>query len=338
MAATISQSDLQRWPRELATIQNAAPLLPAEDPPTDLKTALQSWRSAGVRADRHGSPDLLAQLQRALIVPVDTVLCSILDDEPDLRLNAAVAVRSPELIVAAVQRLTKLTGAKHGSIAIESPAPSEWDRPLRAAAKSAAVTIVELPNDYPQADPTLLLYTLANRRLKPGDLPVEQGVLLLDAPAAVAVACGKMPTVPLGVLDHDKPHAIYMDVQVGATLADSLAGVDTDGKVLLGGDWRRDRRLSPDLIVDGSELAIHVMWLGARRNSEPCIRCGWCAEVCPTRVSPALILEAAQRGDAAMASMGGVNACIECGLCDQVCPSNLPLLSAIRIVRPAAKA
>jgi len=338
MSSTSTNSDLIRWPGEVPVFQNATTAPAADSAPADikpdLKSAIDSWCTGGIRANRHGCPDLIGQLERACSVAVDTILCSALDDEPDLRLNAAITAGNYPLVVAAVKQLGKLTGAKRMWIAVEGGAPAAWDGALRESAKVAGVTIVELPNDYPQADPTLLLYTLTNRRLRPADLPVERGVVLLDAPAAVAIARGRMGTVPVAALDHRSHEAVYMEAPTGTRLADALPKtMGMSGSLFLGGDWRRDRRLSPDYAMDGRELAIHVMPRRQSVNSQPCVRCGWCAHVCPTGVAPALVLEAAQRADKVMASAAGAAACIECGLCDQVCPSNLPLLGALREIR-----
>jgi Na+-translocating ferredoxin:NAD+ oxidoreductase RnfC subunit len=192
--------------------------------------------------------------------------------------------------------------------------------------------VVELPNHYPQADPTLLLYTLTGRRLVPGKLPVERGVLLLDAMAAAAVGRGEMGAVAVGVLDHDSRRAHYLEVARGMSLREAMsaAGISGEGKDIFGGDWRRGRRMTADSKMDGGELAIHLFGKRQHVEAAACTRCGWCLTVCPTLVSPALALEAAQRGDAEMALRAGTGACIECGLCDQACPSNLPLLEGIR--------
>jgi electron transport complex protein RnfC len=62
----------------------------------------------------------------------------------------------------------------------------------------------------------------------------------------------------------------------------------------------------------------------------PCIRCGACAEVCPVRLQPQLLLHELRAEDFERAEVDGVFACSECGRCDPVCPSHIPLLHIFR--------
>jgi Na+-translocating ferredoxin:NAD+ oxidoreductase subunit C len=197
-----------------------------------------------------------------------------------------------------------------------------------------------MANDYPQADPTLMLYSVTHRKLKPGRLPTSQGVLLLDAVAALAVgnaAEGRaMLSTPLAIHLHLFNRQHFLEAPVGTSLASVLQHLEvSQPKVLTlrGGDLLRDLRVSPDCIVSGSETVLHATPPELPDNAEPCIRCGWCLTACPTLVQPAMVLEAAQRENAKWAVRSGIHACIECGLCSHVCPSRLPILQAIREMR-----
>jgi electron transport complex protein RnfC len=312
--------------------------------PKDLPAWIERLRDAGVWAERRGSPDLTAQLHQALRRPVDTVLCSVLDNDAAVRLNGVMAARHPLELLAGVGLLARLTRANRTSALIEAGAPPQWWKRLRRVGRHCHVDVLALRNDYPQSDPTLLLYALLDRRLRPGRSPVEQGVLILDAAAAVAVGQvllheQPMLHVPLAVHDHARHEAHFLLCPVGTALEDALAlgGIGVpQGIVLRSGDLLRDAVIPGDAVVGGGELVIHVTPQAAPLHPEPCIRCSWCIESCPVRIQPAGLLEAAQRRQMLLSERFGADACIECGVCSYVCPSRLPLLPAIRGLKRAS--
>lgn len=302
---------------------------------------LERIRAAGVWADRHASPDLIGQLNQIMARPIDTLICTILDSDAALRLNGAVAEQHAEVMTRGVSILSSITGARRAILAVEMFADARWIEPLRRAAQAAKIEIAEVANQYPQSDPTLMVYTLANRRLRPGNLPTTAAVLVLDAAAALAVGqCAQghaMLTVPIAVHDHSQRISRLCDAPVGATVQHVLEnlGIPSDEITIRGGDLLRDLRLRSDAVIAGGELTIHITGLEVAAVPDHCIRCAWCVEACPTLVYPGLVLDAVQRADPKMALRAGVAACIECGICSHVCPSQLPLLGAIREFRRA---
>ena len=65
-------------------------------------------------------------------------------------------------------------------------------------------------------------------------------------------------------------------------------------------------------------------------NPRPCVKCGYCVDVCPQNLVPALLGEYSANGLLSEAQSIDLFACIECGLCAYVCPSKIPLLEQIR--------
>ncbi len=309
----------------------------------DLGEWIERLRRANISADRRNSPNLIAQLTAALRRPIDTIICSALDSDPTLRLNATLAVAQPADLEACLTLLARLTGAGRTCLVMEAWGPPAWSLPVRRALTPSPARIAELANDYPQPDPSLLIYTLLRRRLRPGRLPAEQGVVLLDTAAAVAIgrlARGLPPmrTVPMAIRDRRAGVSHYISAVEGTPLAFLLdwLGIADGDRLLRGGDMLRDLRTFDDAVVAGSdERVVHVASSESNINPDPCIRCGWCVESCPTRVHPAILLEAAQYGDSRLAVRGGIDACIECGICVHVCPSRLPLLAGIRSIKAA---
>lgn len=300
--------------------------------------------AAGVNGSRAGCPDLRGQLDQCRALPIDTVLCCVLDTDPGLPLNATVARAFSAELGAGIDLMAKLLDARRVWIAADPLRLGTWFASLDPLIRADGLKLVPLRGDYPQADPTVLLHTLLRRRLRPGALPTEQGVLLLDAPAAVAVghcALRGQPTtdLPIALRDHVLGQSHFLLAPVGAMLADISRAIDIPPADVRfrGGDFLREQILCDHAVVGPGELAIHITAQETPVVSDPCVRCGWCIEACPTRIHPAHLLEAAQRHDHRLAKKFGMDSCIECGICSYVCPSRLPLLAAIRTLKSTRK-
>ena len=63
---------------------------------------------------------------------------------------------------------------------------------------------------------------------------------------------------------------------------------------------------------------------------QPCIRCGYCADVCPARLLPQQLFAFSKANDPTQLVDHGLTDCIECGACDYVCPSHIPLVSIFK--------
>lgn len=326
-------------PRDVLQAQASREVIEAAEraQPDDLGTWIDRLRSAGIWADRRTSPDLLGQLHAVFKRPIDTVICNVVDHDSTLELQGTVAGRFGPVLAGGIQLLSRLTSARNILIAVQAGAWPRWWVPLRRELRKAGIEVAAVSNDYPQADPTLLIHALLGRHLRPGRSPVEQGVLLLDGAAAAAVgrAAGRGQTmlrVPVGVRDHLRGRSSFLAVHVGTPVRHVLdhLGLPHAQVAVLAGDVLRDQPLPLDAVIAGGELSLHVMRSRGPVVPDSCIRCGWCVQVCPTRVQPAGVLEAAQRNDPEMAERYGIGACIECGVCSWVCPAHLPLLAGIR--------
>jgi electron transport complex protein RnfC len=215
-----------------------------------------------------------------------------------------------------------------------------WFTAVKPRFRAGGLRLMPVRSDYPQSDPTLMLFTLLDRRLRPGQLPTDKRVVLLDTATAVAIGRyvlhGQVHrATPFAVHDHFTSQTHLLRVPVGSRLEDicQFIGIDRQNHRFRAGDFLRDLWIEPETAMGGGELIVHVTARHLDANPDPCIRCGWCVEACPTRINPAGLLELSQLDDIQGAKGLGLGACIECGICSYVCPTRLPLLSAIRGLR-----
>lgn len=306
----------------------------------DLGDWLTRLQAAGVSADRWTCPDLIGQLRDALTRPVDTLLANLLDSDPWLPISRVVCNSEARAVAVGLGLLGRLTGARNWWAMIEQA--DDLEPALRAAAVDVAsnLRIAPLENDYPQLDPSLLVRSTTGRRLRPGRLPTSQGVLVLDAPAAAAIgrfvlADVPMTRTPLVVYDQPADRIYALSVPVGTTAGHLLQALEIPVAVreVYAGGPLRQILVGEGQVIGGGELTLFAAPPQPAVVAEPCIRCGWCVEACPTRCRPAGLLEAAQQRDGDLARHNGLDSCIECGLCTFVCPSRLPLLQGIRQFR-----
>ena len=338
----------------------------------DLPRAVERLRGTGVRSGRLLSPDLAAQLEHSLLRPIDTVICVAIDLDPRVALQSWVLRQSPGRIVDAALRIARLLGDATAVLVADLAMEKELAR--LPAARDRRLRITPVDNVYPLADPTLLLRALLRRSLLPGRPSTDAGVLMLDAVTAEAAAnawasptqaCvagdaqgGKPSTdaeksdlsaaaermadylTPVAVCDYEGASTRIIRCDPAAPVAGVL---DTHcpgwhGRPLFEGALARGVAVGPQTAVGQTELVIHVMPRrtahATLRSPEPCTRCGACAAICPTRLQPASLLEAAQHADAESAGRYGIDACLGCGLCDAVCPCALPILAGIRTLAP----
>lgn len=305
----------------------------------DLPGGIDRIRAAGIRADRWSSPDLLQQLQQAQRKGADAVLCCAIDLDGDLPVQQTAAGRYPVELAAGVAALARMCGATRTVIALAEDTPRPLLAPIRQAADAARVRLMAMRNEYPLANPPLLVRAALGRRLAPGRLPTDACTLLLDAAAAVAVGRAvlleqPMLRVPFGVYDRVAGIAHLLEVPVGSRLADVLRFLEIpDSRYLLSGHLLREIPARASDVIAGGELTVIASAQPQHKPAQACIRCGWCVEACPARIHPAGLLDAAQLDDPELAHRYGLDSCIDCGICSYVCPSSLPLLGAIRGLR-----
>jgi len=170
---------------------------------------------------------------------------------------------------------------------------------------------------------------------------VSIGGSSIGSPAIAKVRIGTMLNELLEQYGHARPSSVVLngpmrghEVDESATSVlrntDAIVALKPAEQKLLGG-------LTPGFGLDSYTRIIPPVFGGPRRATtslngleKPCIRCGYCIDICPQNLHPIWIAEAADRGDSAEMGKLDAFACIDCGLCSYVCPSKIPVMEKIQ--------
>jgi electron transport complex protein RnfC len=241
-----------------------------------------------------------------------------------------------------------MVGAEKAIIAIEDN-KSDAGEALQTAVSnislpdSCEIEITLLPTRYPQGSEKQLIEVLTGKEVPAGKLPMHIGVLCQNVGTSKAIhdaiVLGRPLTERIVTVSGDAvPRPGNMKVRIGTPMRFVFGehGLENfDGIHLLhGGPMMGEKLMGPDVPVVKSTnglLAMHSDTMKqAHQLEQPCIRCGHCGVVCPSKLVPNLLADQCRNDQFEKAESYNLFDCIECGCCSYVCPSNIPLVHYFR--------
>ena len=198
------------------------------------------------------------------------------------------------------------------------------------------VKVKLLPTIYPQGSELQLINTITQKKVKKGELPLEQGVIVSNVSTVKAIYNAFFEGKPLieriVTISGEKARNIgNYKLKFGTPLyyiVNELKIVNED-KVIFGGPMMGtevfDSRIptvkgtSGILFLDTEEIE--------RKN---CISCGYCVEACPMNLMPFEFADYYKNGKYEKMITANIQNCIDCGACEFVCPSRVPLMESIK--------
>jgi electron transport complex protein RnfC len=194
------------------------------------------------------------------------------------------------------------------------------------------------------SDDKNLISALFGMKLKPGQLPVDEGFLVITPAAVLAVAkavinrephISQLVTVVGAAVANPGNYLVPVGTPIGELL--QYAGLQTEklAKVVVGTPLAGLALARTDLPVTKGVIGIIAYGQEAlyRPANNPCIHCGRCTEICPEALLPMKIGKYATFSKWDLAKTEGVDRCTECGLCAYICPAALPLVQLIKLAK-----
>jgi len=321
---------------------------------------LEALRRFGPWCEGDWRLDLVAQLHAVQKHPATMLICVGLDAFPPYPDRSSLLTSFPDDAVLGTQIAADIVGARR-VLMLTSQASAVVSR-VKPACRNFRVPLTAVTNLYPSADPRLVLWVHGpgrHKKLGPNALPTDRGVVMIGPWTAIRLARWftnreldlaqplfigwpepGTPMTPAYVLA-GQPLASVHGALAGS--AGALVGRVVRGNPMTGQPFaaEHDGNGALDPVVPTDELLLSVLAPMRPPKPEPCISCGWCAQVCPTELRPVRLVQLLTRAKtdrhAAQRTRRALEWCIDCGLCSHVCPTELPLAQSLRAARDNAE-
>ena len=268
--------------------------------------------------------------------------------EPYITSDTRTMLDDGEYIRRGVELLLKYISADEVIIGIERN-KTECISVLTALFEGdSRVTVMALPDTYPQGAEKILIYNTTHLEVPEGGLPADVGCLVMNVTSVAFLAKyaeSGMPLVEKRItLDGSAIKApTNLTVPIGTSIKDVIeyaGGTKCEvGKILYGGPMMGMAVYSDEEPILKNTNAITVLNKkdAAPKKLYPCIHCGRCAETCPMGLNPTLYAKAMKLDDqsdrCARLTDAKINLCMECGCCSFVCPSARPLVETNKLAK-----
>ena len=286
---------------------------------------------------------------------IDFLIINGAECEPYITADDLLMQEQYKEIVSGIKILEKLLTPSFILIAIEDNKPRAIKALQQATSKLTHIKVCPLPTKYPTGGEKQLIKVLTGKEVKSGSLPIHAGIVMQNIATCFAIndavhngtpllrrvvtVTGQALTQPQNVWALLGTPINFLLKECGAQPQEVTAKQNQQA-VIMGGPMM-GFSLSNDLvpIIKTSNCILvpskeEMPSAFADKSAEvECIRCGQCADVCPSQLLPQELQWSAKAKDYPQLEKLNLSDCIDCGACAYVCPSQIPLVQYYRIAK-----
>lgn len=216
---------------------------------------------------------------------------------------------------------------------------------LNSAISQQAIQLISVPTIYPAGGENQLIQAVTGTKIPDRSLPAEHGILCQNIGTAYAVYQAICLGTPLTeriitITGKGIKQAINIRAKIGTPikhLVNQSGGYTSNvDRLVMGGPMMGISLSTDDIAVTKASnciLALTADDMMNRPATMPCIRCGDCANVCPSELLPQQLYWYSRSQQLEQCQDYRLFNCIECGCCDIVCPSHIPLVQMFRVAK-----
>lgn len=201
--------------------------------------------------------------------------------------------------------------------------------PAGSSATLYGCTVKQVPATYPNSMNPLVVKALTGKETMDGVALVS----VMELYAMGRVAETGLPLTETVLTVGNTAYRVKVGTPMAAVLAQAGVAANPCDRVVAGGPMRGKAVASPDQGVSKDDYVLTVVPDAAFPpvTDLPCINCGECVLVCPSRIMPGFVTRYVEFKLYDKAKEFHLESCMECGMCGYVCTARRPLLQFIRL-------
>ena len=258
---------------------------------------------------------------------INTLIVNAVECEPYITSDHILAKQKCEEILEAIDAILEINKIKEAIIAIKKEnveLKQIFDNYIGTYLK---IKIKLVPNVYPMGWERKLIKEVTHKEYD--KYPIEEGIVVNNISTIYAIYEALKYNKPLieriitfsGENLQDKRNVL---VKIGTPVSEVLEQLKVkENSVIVAGGPMMGKKVE-DLVVSANMNCILAL---ENKIDIPtiCLKCGKCVEVCPSKLSPVLIMRTKVKKDKDINKLKKLHPekCIECGLCSYICPANL---------------
>ena len=292
---------------------------------------------------------------------INFLIINAAECEPYITSDDLLMREQSEAIVDGIKILDQLLNPAFILIGIENNKPQAIKALQQATKHIEKIKVCVLPTKYPTGGEKQLIKILTGKEVDSGSLPINSGIVVQNVATCFAISDAVINDIPLirrvvtltgKALSKPQNFWVLLGTQVSYLLEqagfvnednnnqNTQASLQTSPPVIMGGPLMGFSILNEQVpIVKTSNCILapsKTEMPSAFDNSSnevECIRCGQCADVCPSQLLPQEMQWSAKAKDHQQLTKLNLFDCIDCGACAYVCPSQIPLVQYYRVAK-----